>query len=279
MNMARGISGAGSMTTSRRPALRPWWFLAITLGWSWTFWWFAAWSGGSWADPLPFALFVLGGSGPLLSAALLLRVAGRGQTERDFWRRVFDVRRVRPHWWVLVAVVALLPSVLGRAVMGGEGPWLAPGAALVLVTAVVAGVLEEPGWRGYALDALSDRHGAVAAAAIVGAVWALWHLPLFFLVGSYQHGLGRWSTGFWLFMVVLLALSFVYAAVYFATGRSILAVVVLHAAANAAGELVSVSGQRSAEALVTLAMAAVAILLLPRQVRRGRTPMSGRPSR
>ncbi|MFI7743666.1 CPBP family glutamic-type intramembrane protease [Kocuria rhizosphaericola] len=61
-------------------------------------------------------------------------------------------------------VVALLPSVVGRAVTGGDGPWFAPGAALVLVTAVIAGVLEEPGWRGYALDALSARHGVVHAA-------------------------------------------------------------------------------------------------------------------
>ncbi|GAA1750865.1 CPBP family intramembrane glutamic endopeptidase [Kocuria aegyptia] len=252
---------------SRSAAFRPWWFLAITFGWTWAFWWSAAWSGGSWSDPLTFVLFALGGIGPLLSAALLLRVAGRREDELDFWRRLLDVRLLHARGWVLVVVVALLPSVLGRVVTGGGGPWLAPGAALVLVTAVTAGVLEEPGWRGYALDGLSGRHGAVSAAGIVGAAWALWHLPLFFLPGSYQHGLGRGPTGFWLFLLTLLGLSFVYAAVYFVTGRSILAVVVLHAAANAAGELVSAPGARTAETVVALAMAAVAVLLLAHRAR------------
>jgi uncharacterized protein len=247
---------------SHHDAFRPWWFLVLTFGWTWAFWWSAAWTGRGWSDPLTFVLFALGGTGPLLSAALLLRVAGRREDEADFWRRLLDVRLLRPRWWVLVGVVALLPSAVGRAVTGADGPWFAPGAVLVLVTAVVAGVLEEPGWRGYALDALSPRHGAVNAAGVVGVAWALWHLPLFFLDGSYQHALGVGSPGFWLFLLNLLALSFVYAAVYFATGRSILAVVVLHAVANAAGELVSATGARSTEMVVTLAMTAVAVLLL-----------------
>jgi hypothetical protein len=57
-------------------------------------------------------------------------------------------------------------------------------------------------------------------AGIVGAVWAMWHLPLFFLSGSYQHGLVLGLAGLWLFMLSLLLLFFDYAAVYWATGDS-----------------------------------------------------------
>jgi uncharacterized protein len=249
----------------RHGSFRPWWFLALTFVWTWSFWWSAVLSGRGWADPLTFGLFALGGAGPLLSAAVLLRVAGRRQAELDFWRRVVDVRVLGVREWGLLAVVALLPSVVGRAASGGDGQTLVPGAVLVLVTAVVAGILEEPGWRGYGLDSLNDRYSAVLAAGIIGVAWALWHLPLFFLPGSYQAGLGLGPDGFWLFVLVLFALSFVYAAVYFVTGRSILAVVVLHAAANAAGELVSTPGERIAETVVTLVMSVVAVaVLVPR---------------
>ena len=81
------------MRISGRHSFRPWLFLATTVGWTWTFWWSAAWSGRSWSDPLTFALFALGGIGPLLSAAMLLRVCGRREDELDFWRRLLDVRR------------------------------------------------------------------------------------------------------------------------------------------------------------------------------------------
>jgi membrane protease YdiL (CAAX protease family) len=37
---------------------------------------------------------------------------------------------------------------------------------------------EEPGWRGFLLPRLQQRHGSVVASLILGSVWALWHLPL-----------------------------------------------------------------------------------------------------
>ena len=175
---------AGSST------LRPWWFVTLAFGWTWAFWWSAVWSGRSWSDPLVFTLFALGGAGPLLSAAVLLRIAGDRPGERDFWRRVRNVRLVSARGWALVAVVALLPSVVGRVVSGADSPTLTPAAGLVLVTAVVAGLLEEPGWRGYLLDALSARNGVLAApeTVVVLAVTALAVLVLIRRTGRDRRG-------------------------------------------------------------------------------------------
>jgi uncharacterized protein len=232
-------------------------YVALAFGWTWAFWWGAVLLDVPWDSPAGAGLFAVGGVGPVLAAAVLVHRGRYPEPPRVFWRRVVDGRGVAPRWWAAVAGIALLPALVGRVVLGGDGPWLELGALTVLVTGLVAGLLEEPGWRGYLQDALQRSVGPVRASAVVGPVWALWHLPLFFLVGSYQHEVGRWNEQFATYLAAVVAWAFVYAWVYVRSGRSILAVVVLHAAANGAGELVPVDGAERAQ-LATILVLAVA---------------------
>jgi uncharacterized protein len=57
----------------------------------------------------------------------------------------------------------------------------------VLGFALAAGLVEEPGWRGAASDAWQSKAGPMAAAVGNGLLLGLWHLPLYFVEGSYQH--------------------------------------------------------------------------------------------
>jgi uncharacterized protein len=43
--------------------------------------------------------------------------------------------------------------------------------------------------RGYLLTKLQQKWCALTSSVIVGVVWAFWHLPLFFMVGTFQHEL------------------------------------------------------------------------------------------
>ena len=47
--------------------------------------------------------------------------------------------------------------------------------------ALMACLMEEFGWRGFALPKLLKRHNALTAALIVGVGWALWHAPINYL--------------------------------------------------------------------------------------------------
>lgn len=60
---------------------------------------------------------------------------------------------------------------------------------------LLGGRQEEIGWRGFALPRLLDRFDAVTASLVIGAVWAVWHLPLLVMEGSSQHG-GSFRTRF-----------------------------------------------------------------------------------
>ena len=55
---------------------------------------------------------------------------------------------------------------------------------------------EEPGWRGFALPRLEQRSGPLVGTLLLGVLWGLWHLPLFFIPGSDQYALSVVSTGF-----------------------------------------------------------------------------------
>jgi membrane protease YdiL (CAAX protease family) len=121
--------------------------------------------------------------------------------------------------------------------LGGQPPdpsaMVAALPGVLLLTAymlVQVGIGEEVGWRGYALPRLQSRHGATVSAAILGAVWALWHLPLFF-----DPSTGYSITPFWVFLVFMLPVSVLFAWVFNSTGGSVLVVMILHAVLNASG--------------------------------------------
>ena len=59
---------------------------------------------------------------------------------------------------------------------------------------------EKLGWRAYALDQLQARWNALVSSVILGTIWALWHLPLFFFKDTLHYVQGVWSPWFWLFM-------------------------------------------------------------------------------
>lgn len=86
---------------------------------------------------------------------------------------------------------------------------------------------EEVGWRGFALPRLQARYSAFNASLILGMIWALFHLPLFWTVGSTQAG--QPMAGFF---VSVLAISIVVTWLYNNTGGSLLVVTLFHASAN-----------------------------------------------
>jgi uncharacterized protein len=74
---------------------------------------------------------------------------------------------------------------------------------------------------------MQARCSALTASLVIGLVWALWHVPLFFMVGTSQA-----TMSFAWFTVQAVALSIVLTWAYNGTGGSVLLVVLAHAALN-----------------------------------------------
>jgi uncharacterized protein len=188
-------------------------------------------------------LFLTGGLGPLVGAAWIVR-HGDQAYRGAFLRRLWDPRPIPARWWLALVAVAVGPAALGTIVAGAAGaattrPDLGIGhVGGVVAFALAAGFVEEPGWRGAAADAWQSRTRPVVAATGIGGCWVLWHLPLYFVEGSYQHGLGVGSLRFWLTNLVLLQLAVLYTWLANGAGGSILVAILAHAGTNAAGELI-----------------------------------------
>ncbi|MWV39074.1 type II CAAX endopeptidase family protein [Natrialba sp. INN-245] len=229
----------------------PWQFFAIAFGVSYLFW-----------IPLvvleydPFALpgvilFAGGGLGVPGAAIFLLFWDAEEKHRRDYWRRLVDVRRIGLRWYAVILLLvpvlnglALLLGILaGDAVPGFEraAEFAADPVSLLpyAVFMLIFGPLpEELGWRGYALDGLQARWNALWASLILGFVWAVWHVPMFFMIGTYQAELGVLTLPFWEFMVGATLVSVLYTWIYNNTGRSILGAVLFHFSGNFSGELI-----------------------------------------
>jgi membrane protease YdiL (CAAX protease family) len=103
--------------------------------------------------------------------------------------------------------------------------------AVVLLVVVINGLGEETGWRGFAVPTLTKRIGPLGAALAIAPLWALWHLPYFFLLDSYQSFNPFTILGF---VIGLACGSGVLTWLYVGTGGSILAVAIWHGLFNMA---------------------------------------------
>lgn len=79
----------------------------------------------------------------------------------------------------------------------------------------------------------------LGASLVVGVFWAAWHLPLFFIIGTYQAGLGAGTAAFWSFHIAILVGCPTYAWLYNASDRVTLAPVFYHGVGNVVRELVA----------------------------------------
>jgi membrane protease YdiL (CAAX protease family) len=168
----------------------------------------------------------------LLALALTARVEGRAGV-RELLRGIVHWR-VGAGWYLFavtyMAVIKLAVALVYRLVSPGwprfgHEAWYIILMAILLATPVQAG--EEIGWRGYALPRLSERLGLPRASIVLGAVWACWHLPFFFVSGADKSG-----QSFPVYLLQVTALSVAAAWLYWRTNRSLLLVMLMHSSVN-----------------------------------------------
>jgi len=131
-----------------------------------------------------------------------------------------------------MAAVKLAVALLHRVFLGawprfGTEPWYIILGATIFSLVVGGQSGEEIGWRGYALPRLANRFGYAGGSIVLGVVWALWHLPLFFVREADKYG-----QSFILYTLQVTAISVAMAWLYQRTNGSLLLTMLMHSAIN-----------------------------------------------
>ena len=200
---------------------------------------------------LPPAASQLGALSSSLAAIVLVMVEGRKGGLRELLGR-FLIWRVGIKWWAIALFFAVIPSVAGLYLfdlLGGppvdwsELPPLYTIVPMFILFTIAAGIGEEFGWRGFLLPRLQTRYNALVSSLIIGGMWAIWHIPLFFLDGTFQHELGSQAgllPAILAYSVFVIVSSIWFTWIFNNAGGSVLLAAVMHGASNAWGGYIDV---------------------------------------
>ncbi|HEX6554324.1 MAG TPA: CPBP family intramembrane glutamic endopeptidase [Ktedonobacteraceae bacterium] len=144
--------------------------------------------------PLSYYFAVLGAiAGPTLASFVVTAVTTGKAGVWQLLRR-YALWRVGVRWYLLVIVGMPLIQLACSSVFLGTAPLTAfiqqwplfftTYLPNILIIAVAVQIWEEGGWSGFAVPTLQQRFGAWRSTLILGPLWALFHLPAFFIPGQ-----------------------------------------------------------------------------------------------
>jgi membrane protease YdiL (CAAX protease family) len=257
-------------------------FVLGTFAFAWAIWLGLTYAAdrGLLSGDSPGNLYGWGGLGPSLVAFfLILRSEGLSGGKRFFGRLL---RWRAPLRWyafaLLVPVLIRLMSLGLYAITGGSllaNPVPLATVVVAFLLGFVVALMEEFGWRGYMLPGLLARWPPHIAGLGVGAAWAAWHLPLFWIPGI---GFYRWAQASGRPLAILgysaavVGLSMLFTLMYCRTDGNLLLAFLLHDAANTSSDVFFAPYQRLGitapawwSVVITVAAGAIAGLLLRRR--------------
>ncbi len=248
----------------------PWPFFALSYGISWSLWGLALFPAPLGLQPPTVGLLTyLGAFGPFLAAIACSAFAGRPALGRLF-RGMLAIRR---SWTSYALALLLMPAAMLAARLLSRQPLVSPAAPpplpmvllpVLLSVMLAAGLGEETGWRGYALPILLRCTSPLRASLLLGALWTLWHAPLFFLPDTVQHHIAT-APGALLFAAFCLSWTILFTRLHLASGGSLFLAILFHGTGDFASVFLQPFESGSTFAALVLLMALAALALRPNQ--------------
>ena len=253
---------------------RPFRFYLTCFSATWAFWIAAAFISRSNHDNgMSAALMLFGLLAPAVTAVITVLTSGSRELKLDLKRKLIGFYRIKP-LSIIIAVIGFIGivvlSILLSTLFGQSLDQFAftddfsfsIGGTSALLTILLAATIEEVGWRGYGEDSVASYFSWFIESIIFGFVWALWHLPLFWIGGTYHHGLKELGLVYVLnFLISVVPMGYLTTWVYVKNNRSMLACIIFHLFINTMQEKIAMTPQTKCVETIVVTLAAVLIVI------------------
>lgn len=250
---------------------RPIRFYVTVFATTWFFWLFAILFNDGLTNTLGM---VLGGICPATVAIITVFTSKSDALKKDFKRKIFNFWKLKP-LYIFAAVLLFSAIVAGSILLStafGESleqfsftkdfSFTGVGVMSAFATIFLAAVLEEVGWRGYGEDSIAQYCSWFKESIIFGIVWALWHLPLFWIPGTYHYEIRDMNVLYMLnFLISVAPMGFITTWVYVKNGRSMLASIIFHLFINFMQEKIAMTQTTKCVETIVVVIAATIIVL------------------
>ncbi|ORX53915.1 hypothetical protein BCR32DRAFT_330955 [Anaeromyces robustus] len=217
---------------------------------------------------------LLGLLSPSVIAVITVFTSKSESLKKDFKRKVINFYQLKPlnmliaiiTFTAIVSLSILLSTAFGQSLnqfaFTDDFSFNGAGISSALLTILLASVIEEIGWRGYGEDSVAQYCTWFVESIIFGCVWAMWHLPLFWIQDTYQYGLRVLGIGYMLnFLISVVPFGFLTTWVYVKNRRSMLASMIFHLFVNFMQERIAMTPQtKCVETIVVVFIAVIVVL-------------------
>ena len=237
---------------------------------TWSFWLFAILFNEGLSNTIGMLLGLIS---PATIAVITVFTSKSDALKKDFGRKILNFWKLKPLYILagcLIMAAVIVCSIFLSLLFGGSKEQFSfidgftfngPGVFGAMATISAAAILEEVGWRGYGEDAIAQYNSWFKESIIFGFVWAIWHLPLFCIPGTYQYEIRQLSNWYMInFIVSVIPMGFVTTWVYVKNGRSMLASILFHLFVNFAQEKVAMT--QNTKCIETLMITIVAVIIV-----------------
>ena len=186
--------------------------------------------------------FTIGGMLPSLIGVIFVLVLYKKDKVKDFLKRCF-VPSKRALLGIFIGlllvcfesfVTQMIAKMFGGSNLGFEGLKIIIANPFMffyfLFWGLISGPLsEEFGWRGFLTDIIFDKNKVFKCSIVIGLVWGLWHLPLYFYPAQIQYE--------WININIFLGIGFIincitnaliYNVIYVISNRKVFSIFFLH---------------------------------------------------
>lgn len=249
-------------------------FYVTSFAVTWAFWISAAFTGKLKNNSeFSLLLMLLGLISPSVIAIITVFSSKNKLLKADFKRKLVGFYRIKllNIFFAIIVFAAIVAfSILISLFFGQSAEQFSftkdfsfsVGGTSALLTVLLAAVIEEVGWRGYGEDSVAQYFSWFTESIIFGFVWALWHLPLFWIEGTYHYGLKELGFVYVLnFLLSVSPLGFLTTWVYVKNNRSMLACIIFHLFVNTMQEKIAMTPQTKCIETIVVFFAAIIVVL------------------